>query len=177
MAEETTSITLSTGHGELVSNSAKQGSRYANPAALTARFASFIDEVSEALGEITVSVRREGLVEILTFLRDEPSLRFNFLSDLSGVDLGEFADPRFVVAYHLFSVDHNHRLRIKVFLSEDDAQVPTISDIWKSANWMEREVYDMYGIEFTDHPDLRRILMPADYEGFPLRKDFPVKGY
>lgn len=154
-----------------------QTSRYVDAKALSARFADFIEEVIEARGEVTVAIKREGLVPIMAFLRDEPSLQFNFLSDVSGVDLGEFAEPRFAVAYHLYSLPHNHRLRIKVFLTEDDAWVPTVSEIWKSANWMEREIYDMYGVDFTDHPDLRRILMPADYEGHPLRKDFPTKGY
>jgi NADH-quinone oxidoreductase subunit C len=154
-----------------------QTSKYADATALSARFADFIEEIIEARGEVTVVVQRAGLVPMMTFLRDEPSLKFNFLSDVSGVDLGEFAEPRFAVAYHLYSLPHNHRLRIKVFLAEDEAWVPTISGIWTSANWMEREIYDMFGIDFTDHPDLRRILMPADYEGYPLRKDFPTKGY
>jgi len=154
-----------------------QTSHYADAKALSVRFADFIEEVVEALGEVTVVVKREGLVPILTFLRDEPSLQFNFLSDVAGVDLGEFAEPRFAVAYHLYSLPHNHRLRIKVFLAEDDAWVPTVGDVWKSAGWMEREIFDMFGVDFVNHPDLRRILMPADYEGYPLRKDFPTKGY
>ena len=154
-----------------------QPSRYADITTLSTRFAGSINEIIESLGEITVIVKREGLLELLTWLRDEPGLYFNFLSDVSGVDLGEFATPRFAVAYHLYSLKHNHRLRLKVLLKEDDAQVPTVSGIWKSANWMEREVYDLFGIDFINHPDLRRILMPADYEGFPLRKDFPVRGY
>lgn len=154
-----------------------QTSRYANPTALSARFAAAVEEVTEALGEVTVVVKREGIVPIMTFLRDDPSLQFNFLSDVAGVDLGEFAEPRFAVAYHLYSLPHNHRLRIKVFLPEDEAWVPTVSEVWKSANWMEREIYDLFGVDFINHPDLRRILMPADYEGHPLRKDFPTKGY
>ncbi|MBS1813051.1 MAG: NADH-quinone oxidoreductase subunit C [Acidobacteria bacterium] len=154
-----------------------QTSRYVNPIALSARFADAVEEVIEALGEVTIVIRRDRLIELMQFLRDEPSLKFNFLSDASGVDLGEFAEPRFAVAYHLYSLPHNHRLRIKVFLEEDDAWVPTVSEIWKSAGWLEREIYDMFGVDFVDHPDLRRILMPADYEGYPLRKDFPVKGY
>ena len=154
-----------------------QTSRYANGSVLNAQFTDFIEEVIEALGEVTIAIKRAGLVPIMLFLRDEPSLQFNFLSDVAGVDLGEFAEPRFAIAYHLYSLSHNHRLRIKVLLAEDDACVPTVSEIWKSANWMEREIYDMYGIDFANHPDLRRILMPADYEGHPLRKDFPTKGY
>lgn len=154
-----------------------QTSRYVNATALTTRFTDAIDEVIEVLGEVTLIVHRDRLVELMEFLRDEPSLKFNFLSDASGVDLGEFAEPRFAVAYHLYSLPHNHRLRLKVFLAEDDAWLPTLSEVWKAASWLEREIYDMFGIDFQDHPDLRRILMPADYEGHPLRKDFPVKGY
>lgn len=154
-----------------------QTSRYVNPTALSTRFADAVEEVIEALGEVTIVIRRDRLIELMQFLRAEPSLNFDFLSDTSGVDLGEFAEPRFAVAYHLYSLPHNHRLRIKVFLEEDDAWVPTVSEIWKSAGWLEREIYDMFGVDFVGHPDLRRILMPADYEGYPLRKDFPVKGY
>jgi NADH-quinone oxidoreductase subunit C len=150
---------------------------YADTSVLRADFGHLIEEIREAAGEVTVIARREGLVELLTFLRDDPRFRFNYLSDLSGVDLGEFASPRFAVAYHLYSLDHNHRLRIKVLLDEDDAVVPTAVGVWSAANWQEREVYDMFGVHFDGHPDLRRILMPADYEGHPLRKDFPIKGY
>lgn len=175
MAEESNQTTESS--QTLVARGPNQTSRYADATALSLRFADFIEEIIEARGEVTVIIKREGLVPMMTFLRDEPSLRFNFLSDVSGVDLGEFAEPRFAVAYHLYSLPHNHRLRIKVLLSEEDTWVPTISEIWKSANWMEREIFDMFGVDFTNHPDLRRILMPADYDGHPLRKDFPTKGY
>ncbi|MEY4166960.1 MAG: hypothetical protein RIR52_784 [Acidobacteriota bacterium] len=151
--------------------------RYADALQLRDHFAASIEEITEAIGEVTVVVRREGLVELMTYLRDEPSLRFNYLSDIGGLDLGEFATPRFAVAYQLYSIDHNHRLRVKVFVEEDDAVLPTVWGIWKSSNWLEREIYDMFGITFEGHPDMRRILMPADYEGHPLRKDFPIKGY
>jgi len=151
--------------------------RYADPTLLSTTFANTVVEITEAIGEITVVAKREGLIELLTYLRDEPKLRFNYLSDIGGVDLGEFAEPRFVVAYQLYSLEHNHRLRVKVFLNEDDATVPSVCGVWKTANWLEREIYDMFGVNFENHPDLRRILMPADYEGYPLRKDFPIKGY
>jgi NADH-quinone oxidoreductase subunit C len=151
--------------------------RYADISLIRRQFAENIQEIIEAAGEITVIAGREGLVELMTFLRDEPSLRFNYLSDIGGVDLGEFAAPRFAVAYQLYSLEHNHRLRVKVFLEEDDAHLPTMWGVWKAANWLEREIYDMFGVTFDGHPDLRRILMPADYEGHPLRKDFPIKGY
>lgn len=156
---------------------AGKSQRYADTSVLRADFGHLIEEIREAAGEVTVIVRREGLIELLAFLRDDTRFSFNYLSDLSGVDLGEFASPRFAVAYHLYSLDHNHRLRIKVLLEEDDAVVPTAVGVWSAANWQEREVYDMFGVHFDGHPDLRRILMPADYEGHPLRKDFPIKGY
>ncbi|NDD65075.1 MAG: NADH-quinone oxidoreductase subunit C [Acidobacteria bacterium] len=151
--------------------------RYADASLVRVRFSGSIEEVTEALGEVTVIAKRDGLVDLMTFLRDEPSLRFNYLSDIGGLDLGEFAEPRFAVAYQLYSLEHNHRLRVKVFVDEDDAELPTMWGVWKTSNWLEREIYDMFGISFTGHPDLRRILMPADYEGHPLRKDFPIKGY
>ncbi|QQS47341.1 MAG: NADH-quinone oxidoreductase subunit C [Acidobacteriota bacterium] len=151
--------------------------RYADTSLIRGKFTDTIQEIIEALGEITLVVRREGLVELMTFLRDEPGLKFDYLSDIGGLDLGEFASPRFAVAYQLYSLDHNHRLRVKVFVEEDDARLPTLWNVWKTSNWLEREIYDMFGITFDGHPDLRRILMPADYEGYPLRKDFPIKGY
>src|SRR5262249_49767514 len=98
-------------------------------------------------------------------------------SDVSGVDLGEFASPRFAIAYHLYSFVHNHRLRGKVFLEEADARPPTMWNLWKASNWLEREVYDMFWVTFGRHPGPGRIRTPADYEGHPLRKDFPIKGF
>lgn len=171
MSEETTTEKL------LPIRGANQTSNYADTTALTARFEASIIEIIESLGEITVIVKAESIVPLMMFLRSEPNFDFNFLSDVSGLDLGEFAAPRFAIAYHLYSIKHNHRLRIKVFLDEENPQVETISEVWRSANWMEREIYDMFGVDFINHPDLRRILMPADYEGHPLRKDFPVRGY
>jgi NADH-quinone oxidoreductase subunit C len=153
------------------------GARYADVRAVRERFPETVVEILEAVGEVMLVARREGLIELMTYLRDEPSLRFNYLSDVGGVDLGEFASPRFVVAYQLYSIGHNHRLRVKVFLEEDDPVLPSVCEVWKTANWLEREAYDMFGVIFENHPNLRRILMPADYEGFPLRKDFPIKGY
>jgi NADH-quinone oxidoreductase subunit C len=156
---------------------ASAGSRYADASLLRSAFPSSIEEIVEALGEVTLVARREGLIELLSYLKHDPRFHFHYLSDLSGLDLGEFATPRFAVNYHLFSLPLNHRLRVKLYLDEDDAHAPTASGIWPTANWHEREVFDMFGIVFDGHPDLRRILMPADYEGHPLRKDFPTKGY
>jgi NADH-quinone oxidoreductase subunit C len=151
--------------------------RYADVSLIRTKFADTVQEVIEAVGEVTIIANREGLVELMTFLRDEPTLLFHYLSDIGGLDLGEFASPRFAVSYQLYSLEHNHRLRIKVFLEEEDAHLPTMWNVWKASNWLEREIYDMFGVTFTGHPDLRRILMPADYDGYPLRKDFPIKGY
>ncbi len=162
---------------ESIEQTQTQSSRYADASLVRTKFADTIEEIIEAIGEVTLIVKREGLIELMTFLRDEPSFKFNYLSDIGGVDLGEFASPRFAVAYQLYSLVHNHRLRVKVFLEEDDANLPTLWNIWKASNWLEREIYDMFGVNFVGHPDQRRILMPADYEGHPLRKDFPMKGY
>lgn len=155
----------------------KKPPRYADVSLVRHKFAETVEEVIEAIGEITVIAKREGLVELMTFLRDEPSLAFDYLSDIGGLDLGEFAAPRFAVAYQLYSMKHNHRLRVKVCVEENDAHLPTMWQVWKASNWLEREIFDMFGVSFDGHPDLRRILMPADYEGYPLRKDFPIKGY
>jgi len=162
---------------ESIEQTQTQSSRYADASLVRTKFADTIEEIIEAIGEVTLIAKREGLIELMTFLRDEPSFKFNYLSDIGGVDLGEFASPRFAVAYQLYSLVHNHRLRVKVFLEEDDANLPTLWNIWKASNWLEREIYDMFGVNFEGHPDQRRILMPADYEGHPLRKDFPMKGY
>jgi len=138
-----------------------------------ARFGEAVQEVIEFRGETTLVVRREALVEICRFLRDDPACRFNFLSDLCAVDYWP-ERPRFAVNYHLYSLPHNLRLRVKVFLEEEDPVVPTVTGIWPTANWHEREVYDLFGIRFEGHPDLRRILLPEDWEGHPLRRDHPL---
>jgi len=142
---------------------------------LQTRFVDAVQEVVEAHGELTVVVSRAQIVEICRFLKDDPGLRFDILMDMAGVDyLGR--EPRFEVVYHLYSIPHNRRLRLKVRVPEADSVVPTVSAVWSTANWHEREAFDMLGIQFTDHPDLRRIYMPDDYPGHPLRKDFPILG-
>ena len=139
---------------------------------LKERFPDSILEVAESRGELTIVIKKEDNVPICTFLRDEPEFSLDFLSDLCGVDyLGR--KPRFEVVYHLYSINKNHRLRLKVKVDEDES-VPSVTSIWSTANWHEREVFDMFGIEFDGHPDLRRILMPEDWVGYPLRKDFPL---
>lgn len=134
-------------------------------------------EVTEALGEVTVIVPREQIVELCRFLKTAPGLEFNMLADLSGVDRGPEEEPRFEVNYHLLSLTKTHRLRLKVLLNDEDAHVETVTNVWRTANWHERETYDLVGVIFDGHPDLRRILMPDDAVGHPLRKDYPLRGY
>jgi NADH-quinone oxidoreductase subunit C len=123
--------------------------------------------------DVVVVVAREAVAAALVTLRDHAELRFEMLSDLTAVDyLGRA--PRFEVVYQLYSLTHNHRLRVKVPVPEDDAVVPSATALWKAANWAEREVWDMFGIRFAGHPDLRRILMYPEFDGHPLRKDYPV---
>ena len=141
---------------------------------LRKQFPDAIIAVREMAGEQTIVVQRERIVEILEFLRDDPELRYNFLADLTAVDwLGRA--PRFEVVYHLLSLPHRRRVRLKV-LVDDGESVPTVTGVYPTANFHEREVFDMFGIPFDGHPDLRRILMPEDWEGHPLRKDYPL-GY
>ena len=136
-------------------------------------FSHFIVEASEFRGELTVVVKREGLVSVLTFLKEDLNMDFDYLADLCGVDyMGR--EPRFAVVYQLYSIPKNHSVRIKAFTDSAQCKVPTVTGIWKTANWHEREVYDMFGIKFEGHPDLRRILMPDNFAGHPLRKDFPL---
>ena len=143
--------------------------------ALKQKDGSWVDSVVEAYGEVTVFVPRDGILEACYFLRDEHD--FDLLADICGADRGPEEDPRFEVNYHLFSTVHHQRLRLKVLLSEDDPMVESVTDVWRTADWHERETYDMFGVKFANHPDLRRILMPSDFDGHALRKDFPLRGY
>ena len=130
--------------------------------------------VEEFRGETTITVDKEHLRKVMAFLKESESLCYDLLVDLAGIDTGS-ATHRFTVAYLLHSTKYNNRLRIKVKL-EEGASLDTVSDIWKAANWLERETYDMFGILFNNHPDLRRILLLDDFVGYPLRKDFPLQG-
>ena len=119
------------------------------------------------------------LVALCTQLRDDPALRFDFLSDICGVDIFP-QTPRFMLVYHLFSIPHKWRLRLKCRLADQPIappSAPTVTRVWPTANWHEREAYDMYGITFDGHPDLRRIYMWDGFDGFPMRRDFPLRGY
>lgn len=137
--------------------------------------ASWVSDVVDAHGEVTVVVPRDAIVDACRFLKHAHG--FDMLADLCGADRGPEEDPRFVVNYHLFSTKHYNRLRLKVLLSEDDARVPTVTTLWNTANWHERETYDLFGVTFEGHPDLRRILLPSDFDGHALRKDYPLRGY
>lgn len=138
--------------------------------------AKAIAEVIEFRGETTVVVPREHLRRASEYLVAEPSLRFSFLSDITTVDRFPI-EPRFEVNYHLLSIEHRMRLRLKLRLAGSDPVVPSVTAIWPTANWHERENFDLFGIRFEGHPDLTRILLPDDWEGYPLRKDYPVEGY
>jgi len=148
-------------------------SEHAAVGKLKQKFSDVVLEVAEFRGETTVTVKKEQIVAVCAFLKEE--LGYNFLCDLCGVDyLGQ--SPRFMVVYNLYNIAQKDRLRVKVPVDEKDAAVDTVSGVWSTANWHERECWDLMGISFNNHPDLRRILMPADWEGHPLRKDYPVQG-
>ena len=139
------------------------------------KFPQAVEETVCFRDEHTIRVKREHLLEVSRFLKEDPATTFNFLSDLCGVDyMGR--KPRFEVVYHLYSMEHKHRLRMKVSLSESDLSIPSVVSIWKTANWHERECFDLLGITFSDHPDLTRILTPDGFKDHPLRKDFPLRG-
>jgi NADH-quinone oxidoreductase subunit C len=126
--------------------------------------------------EMSISVERSSIREACALLRDDPACPFNFLSDVTCVDWYP-SEPRFEVIYHLLSIPQKERVRLKVRLSGDAPAVKSVTSIWPAANFFEREVYDLFGIRFTGHPYLRRIQMPENWEGHPLRKDYPVEGY
>ena len=148
-------------------------SEHAAVTKLKEKFAGAVLEVAEFRGETTVTVQKEEIVAIASFLKQEQG--YNFLCDLCGVDyLGQ--ESRFMVVYNLYNIATKDRLRIKVPVTESDARVDTVSGVWGTANWHERECWDLMGIDFKGHPDLRRILMPADWVGHPLRKDYPLQG-
>jgi NADH-quinone oxidoreductase subunit C len=128
-----------------------------------------------AVGELTVEVERNEIVRVMRTLRDDPRLEFKILIDLCGVDWPARAQ-RFDVVYHLLSLTRNRRVRVKL-RTDEETPVPSIVEVFSTANWFEREAFDMYGVIFSDHPDLRRILTDYGFSGFPLRKDFPLTGY
>ena len=141
---------------------------------LRQRFAKRILASHAFRGDETIVIPREGLREIFSFLKEDPHLDFNFLTDITAVDYLGKKEPRFEIVYHLYSLRAKHRLRVKVPVPAEDPVVDSLLPLWKGANWLEREVWDMFGIRFTGHPDLRRVLLYEEFQGHPLRKDYPV---
>jgi NADH-quinone oxidoreductase subunit C len=136
-----------------------------------------VAEVSAFRGELTLLLERERLRRTAEFLRDEPGLEFEFLSDISVLDRFPI-EPRFELNYHLVSIANRQTLRLRIHLhGSSHPVIETITTVWPTANWHEREIFDLFGIRFEGHPDLRRILMPDDWEGYPLRRDYPVEGF
>ena len=145
-------------------------------AALLGWNASAVAEAKFDRNELTVWINRDQLVPACLFLRDHPELRFNLLSDVTCLDWYP-SEPRFEVVYQLTSIPRKARLRLKVRLNGDDTKIASVISVWQSCNFFEREVFDLFGIQFEGHPYLKRIMMPEDWQGHPLRKDYPVEGY
>jgi NADH-quinone oxidoreductase subunit C len=142
---------------------------------ITAALGDAVIGAEIAFGQLTLTVRRDSIVPVVTFLRDDPQCRFVAFLDVCGVDFPE-REERFEVVYHFLSPYLNHRIRVKLSVDEE-TPVPSITEVFAGANWFEREAYDLYGILFSGHPDLRRILTDYGFDGHPLRKDFPLTGF
>lgn len=146
-------------------------------------FGTRAEQLVEALDELTLTVKASDYLEVARTLRDHPELKFEQLMDVAGLDYSAYGDgaydgPRYAAVSHLLSLTHNWRLRVRVFAPEDDLPVvASLIDLWSSANWFEREAFDLVGIVFEGHPDLRRILTDYGFIGHPFRKDFPTSGY
>lgn len=141
---------------------------------LKSNFADAIIEATTFLGQLSVRIKRHALLGVSEFLRDDAECRFNYLTDVTCVHLPERAAAPFDLIYNLYSIERNARVRLKVAAHESET-VQSVTAVWPAANWMEREVYDLFGVRFENHPDLRRLLLPADWEGHPLRKDYPLE--
>jgi NADH-quinone oxidoreductase subunit C len=152
----------------------KDASDHALVKRLRAKFGGAITEASEFVGQLSVRVARERIVEVCDALKRDAETPFNFLSDLTCVHHPDDFDAPFEIVYNLYSISGNARVRLKVATTED-VGVESVTGVWSTANWMEREVYDLFGVQFKHHPDLRRILLPDDWEGHPLRKDYPLE--
>jgi len=142
---------------------------------LKEKFPQAIQAVSFYAGEVTVLLDKESLLDVCRFLKEEPALRLDYLSNLCGVDYPDRA-KRFEVVYHLFSVSLRHRINLKIQLA-DQEPAPSVISVWRTANWHEREAFDLLGIPFEGHPDLRRILLTDEWQGHPLRKEYPTRGH
>ena len=144
------------------------------------KFAGQVQHVTSGAGQVGVTLKRDNIRDVCLFLRDEPTVKMDHLADLTAVDYSRYPGDtglRFEVVYNMISTVHRHRIRLKVRVPEDDPRVDSVSSVWQTANWHERETFDLMGIKFDGHPDLRRILLPEDWEGHPLRKEYPLKGY
>ncbi len=145
-------------------------------AALLGWNADAVDGAKFDRNELTVWIKRDSIVEAGKFLRDNSDLKFNQLTDVTCVDWYP-SEPRFEVVYQLFSISRKARLRLKVRLAGSDTRISSVISVWPSCNFFEREVFDLFGIQFEGHPYMKRIMMPEDWKGHPLRKDYPVEGY
>ncbi len=134
-----------------------------------------VNSAEISFGELTINARRAEIVKVITFLRDDPICKFTSLIDICGVDYPA-RERRFDVVYHMMSMAHNTRIRIKV-TTDEEIPIHSIAEVFPNANWYEREAFDMYGIAFDEHPDMRRLLTDYGFEGYPLRKDFPLSGF
>lgn len=141
---------------------------------LDLKFGEQVSLMAEPSDLLNFETSREQITDVLTFLKTDPILQFNYLTDLTAVHYPE-KEKQFALVYHLHSFVNNIRIRVKVFLLENDVHIPTATNLWNGANWMERETYDYFGIEFDGHPDLRRILNVDDMTAFPMRKEFPLE--
>ena len=142
---------------------------------LKTKFPSSVIAASEFRGETTLQIKKDDIVDVCRNLRNDESSRFDYCSDICGAD-AYTPENRFEVIYNLYSTVKNHRIRLKVFIDESDLHCPSVTSVWEGANWPERETFDMFGIIFDGHNDLRRMYMPEEFEYFPLRKDFPMMG-
>jgi NADH-quinone oxidoreductase subunit C len=141
---------------------------------LKTRFDGAVGEALEFVGQVSIRIEPDRIVEVCNFLRDDPETSFNYLSDLTCVHYPMRQEAPLEIVYNLYSIRRNERVRLKVSITESSG-VDSVTDVWPAANWMEREVYDLFGVNFKNHPDLRRILLPPDWEGHPLRKDYPLE--
>ncbi len=142
---------------------------------IKSKFDHAIIESIEFRDELTITFQKEEIIEVCKFCKENADLDFNLLADLCGIDM-YVPEKRLGVVYNLYSFNKRHRIRFKIFTEEENPIVPSVTSIWGTANWHEREAFDMYGIIFEGHPDLRRIYMPDEFEYYPLRKDFPLMG-
>jgi NADH-quinone oxidoreductase subunit C len=141
---------------------------------INGKFDQQITVVGEPYGLLTIETSREQIIDLLAYLKNDATLQFIYLTDLTAIHYPE-QEKQIVIVYHLHSLVNNVRIRIKVFLSDNDVHIPTATTVWHGANWMERETYDFFGVIFDGHPDLRRILNVDDMTAFPMRKEFPLE--